>query len=46
MSSTPLELLLYSPIGPFLFLSAIAIARDGIDLAGNGKQPIWEYFQQ
>ena len=45
MQSTPLEILLYSPLGPFFLLSVLAILTDGIDLTGNGKQPIWEFFQ-
>jgi len=29
LNATPLEILIDTPIGPFLFLSAIAIAQDG-----------------
>lgn len=34
MVSTPAELLIYSPIGPFLILSAISIWRDGLSAWG------------
>ena len=34
LQSTPAEILIYSPIGPFLVLSAIAIWRDGLSAWG------------
>ena len=34
LKSTPVEILLYTPIGPFIVLSAIAIWRDGLSAWG------------
>ena len=34
LKSTPAELLIYSPLGPFLVLSAISIWRDGLSAWG------------
>ena len=34
MTSTPAELLIYSPLGPFVVLSSIAIFRDGLSVWG------------
>ena len=34
LETTPAELLIYSPIGPFLILSAISIWRDGMSVWG------------
>ena len=41
LKSTPAEVLIYSPIGPFLILSAISIWRDG--MAPWGIPPCREY---
>jgi hypothetical protein len=41
LTATPQELLIYSPIGPFIVLSTLAILRDGMDLGTWGKlEPI------
>jgi len=41
IESTVMEVLVQSPIGPFLVLSAISILRDGMDLGEWGKiEPI------
>lgn len=37
LDSTLVEILVQSPIGPFLVLSAISILRDGMDLGEWGK---------
>ena len=42
LQSTVAELLIYSPIGPFIVLSAIAIWRDG--LAAWGIPPCKDYI--
>ena len=39
LKSTPIELLVYSPIGPFLLLSGISIFRDGMELGAAGRLP-------
>ena len=39
LRSTPFELLVYSPIGPFIVLSSLAIVRDGMDLGASGRLP-------
>ena len=39
LMSTPTEILINSPIGPFLVLSALAIWRDGLDVWGIPPHP-------
>ena len=42
IKSTPLEILIDTPIGPFLFLSTIAIAQDGDGNLLVGIQKLFE----